>query len=197
MNFTENEVYHIYNRGNNSQKIFYDRDNYLYFLKLVQKFFFPYCNILARALMPNHFHFMIHANEKSVRYLPNKQIPLQQLSESVRLLLSNYTKAINHRYNLKGSLFQQKTKSKNLYDGKMNYAEQAFNYIHQNPVKAGLCDEMHDWEFSSYRDYAGLRNGKLCNKDLAVRLLNVPIENFDAYSKSFAEINLINTGLIM
>ena len=28
---------------------------------------------------------------------------------------------------------------------------------------------MEDWEYSSFKDYAGLRNGSLCNKELAVK----------------------------
>ena len=43
----------------------------------------------------------------------------------------------------------------------------AFNYIHQNPTEARLTDKDEDWEFSSAKDYSGLRNGKLINKELA------------------------------
>ncbi|MEJ7611088.1 MAG: hypothetical protein WKF88_07915 [Ferruginibacter sp.] len=89
------------------------------------------------------------------------------------------------RHLLAGSLFRRRTKSKNLNEGKNNYVEQAFHYIHQNPVKALLCNELHEWDFSSYRDYAGLRNGKLCNKELTEQLLNLDIERFEEYSKSF------------
>jgi hypothetical protein len=34
-------------------------------------------------------------------------------------------------------------------------------YIHLNPVTGGLVDHPADWDFSSYRDYVGLRNGAL------------------------------------
>lgn len=47
MQFFENELYHIYNRGNNKQKIFFKPENYLFFLKKVRKFFQPHCDILA------------------------------------------------------------------------------------------------------------------------------------------------------
>lgn len=187
MNFKEKNIYHIYNRGNNSQKIFFEKANYLYFLNLTQKFILPHAEILAWCLMPNHFHFMIYANEMSIEQLTKRTIPLQRLSEGFRLLLSSYTKAINSRYQRNGSLFQQKTKSKNLYDGRGNYIEQAFHYIHQNPAKALLCKQLHEWEFSSYRDYAGLRNGKLCNKTLAEQLLNLDIQKFEEYSNSFCK----------
>ena len=43
------------------------------------------------------------------------------------------------------------------------YLKACFNYIHQNPVKAGLVKNAEDWEFSSFRDYLGFRNGNLVN----------------------------------
>jgi putative transposase len=112
MNFTEKDIYHIYNRGNNSQQLFFEEENYIHFIKLGKKFLSPNCEILAWCLMPNHFHFLIYANEKSVQYPPSKNIPIQQLSESIRLLLSSYTKAINKKYIRTGSLFQQRKNPK-------------------------------------------------------------------------------------
>lgn len=49
------------------------------------------------------------------------------------------------------------------------YPQVCFNYIHLNPVKDRLVKQAEDWEFSSYRDYFGLRNGKLVEKDCAKR----------------------------
>ncbi len=37
----EGYFYHIYNRGNNSEKIFFSEENYAYFLKLLTKYIFP------------------------------------------------------------------------------------------------------------------------------------------------------------
>ena len=50
------------------------------------------------------------------------------------------------------------------------YPQACFNYIHQNPVKAQLAVRPEDWEFSSYPDYCGARNGKLINKERATEL---------------------------
>jgi putative transposase len=36
-----------------------------------------------------------------------------------------------------------------------------------NPVHAGLTNHPEDWEFSSFSDYFGIRNGKLINRDRA------------------------------
>jgi hypothetical protein len=56
-------------------------------------------------------------------------------------------------------------------DSGLSYAEQCFFYIHQNPVTANLTERNTNWEFSSAKDFAGERNGTICNKDLAFKLL--------------------------
>ena len=50
------KFYHIFNRGNNSQDIFFEEENYLYFLKLLTKYIFPIADIYCYCLMNNHFH---------------------------------------------------------------------------------------------------------------------------------------------
>ena len=65
MKFYQGNIYHVYNRGNNSQKIFFEEENYIYFLKKMRRFLLPHCDILAWCLMPNHFHWMINVNGDS------------------------------------------------------------------------------------------------------------------------------------
>jgi hypothetical protein len=96
---------------------------------------------------------------------------------SISTLLSSYTRAINNMYDRTGSLFQRRTKSRNLspnLEADDNYPLICFLYLHQNPLRAKLVKNLEDWEFSSYRDYAGIRNGNLCNKKLASNLLDFP-----------------------
>lgn len=108
------------------------------------------------------------------------------LSEGFRNLLSSYTQAINKQTKRTGSLFQQNTKSKCLSDGDENYAAIAFHYVHQNAFKAGLVTSMEAWPYSSFQDYAGIRKGTLCNKQLAFELLGLREETF--YQESYAVI---------
>lgn len=91
-------------------------------------------------------------------------------------MLSSYAKAINKQENRSGSLFKPKTKAKSLSEGDRNYAETCFHYIHQNPPKAKLVENIEDWKFSSYRDYAGLRNGTLPKKELGIDTFNISNE---------------------
>jgi REP element-mobilizing transposase RayT len=49
--------YHVYNRGNNHQPIFFERENYLYFLRLIrQNLVINGVDLAAYCLMPNHYH---------------------------------------------------------------------------------------------------------------------------------------------
>jgi REP element-mobilizing transposase RayT len=140
--------------------------------------------------MPNHFHWMIYVNslpetENNMASLNSE--PVSDLNKSIGVLLRSYTRAINSRYEKSGSLFQQKTKSKNLNENMTendDYPLTCFLYIHQNPLRAGLEGCLGMWKFSSYKDYAGDRNGLLCNQRLARKLLNLP-----THSKSFKELS--------
>ena len=151
MEFLKNELYHIYNRGNHKQRIFFNEGNYIYFLKKIRKFITPHCEILNYCLMPNHFHLFIYADERTVI---NKIIGKQEknvLSEGIRNLLHTYTKGINKQNNLTGSLFQQNTSAKNVSG--IDYMQSCFHYIHQNPIKAKLINKIEDWPFSSFPDF--------------------------------------------
>jgi len=53
----------------------------------------------------------------------------------------------------------------NISDPEKEYPQVCFNYIHQNPINGNLVDKPEDWEYSSYLDHAGLRNGKLINRE--------------------------------
>ena len=130
--------------------------------------------------MPNHFHLLIHADERTEMQLVDLQISRNVLSEGVRLLLSAYTKGVNKQQERTGNLIQQNTKSKCVFDSSntndKGYAQTCFYYVHQNPLRAGLVEKSEYWDYSSYRDYAGLRNGTLCNKQLAKELLDIRID---------------------
>ncbi|HMK24579.1 MAG TPA: hypothetical protein VK483_01015 [Chitinophagaceae bacterium] len=165
-------IYHIYNRGNNQQKIFFNKGNYVYFLRKCHQYLKPVSEILAWCLMTNHFHFLIEVTEKSLSPAKSGGIFMPAITNGFRLLQSSYAKGINKQQGRSGSLFQQKTKAK-LVSCEENYSLIAFFYIHQNPVEAGLIKVAEDWIYSSYRDYAGIRLGTLCNKERAFQLLGL------------------------
>lgn len=189
MQFEEGHIYHIYNQGNNRQKIFFDRENYHFFLKKMQDHLLPHCNILAYCLMPNHFHWMVEVTSQGVTLShPLRSNSTNNLNNSIGILLRSYTRAINKRYNQSGSLFRDGTKAQCLTQAQTDrispaffnteygtlikistpekeYPQVCFNYIHSNPVKARLVKKPEDWEFSSFLDYNGERKGSFVNTE--------------------------------
>ena len=60
------EHYHFYNRGNNREPIFYERDNYLFFLRRVGDYLCPVLDIVAYCLMPTHYHLLVGVKTSDV-----------------------------------------------------------------------------------------------------------------------------------
>jgi putative transposase len=221
MHFKAGYYYHIYNRGNNKNKIFFNEDNYIFFLKKVRHELSGYFDFLAYCLMPNHFHFLVQVKEEvsgithpmtssystthpmtwshrmnssskphsnSSDYYDN--ILSKKISNKIAVLLRSYTRAVNIQEKRTGSLFQQKTKAKCLNEfntSRNNYLTTCFYYIHQNPLNAGITNRLEDWKYSSFLDYAGLRNGTLCNQSLAYEIINFNKENFIEQSYAVIE----------
>jgi putative transposase len=183
MDFLEGNIYHIYNRGNSKKRIFFNRKNYEFFLEKVRKYIMPNCDILSYALMPNHFHFLVHANEITETPLKKGIIITNPLSEGLRLLLSSYAKAINKQQGKTGNLFQQNTKFKCVSLKHTDYSYVCFNYIHQNPLRSGLVRKLENWPYSSFQEYVTQPRPAFCNRQLATALLdlNEPRFYIDAY----------------
>jgi REP element-mobilizing transposase RayT len=178
MFFEKDDIYHIYNMGNKAQPLFYNEGNYTFFQQKIKNEIKPYCEILVYCLMPNHFHFMVVASEKSVEL--DSFGKMQKLSRKFGTLQSSYSQAINNQKGTAGSLFRQKTKAKSLTLPKVNltktindYALNSFLYIHQNPLNAGLVKRIEDWKFSSYHEYKGLINEGVCKTNLGFEILGI------------------------
>ncbi len=209
MHFKEGHIFHIYNQGNNRQLIFFGRENYFFFLDKIGEHVFPFGDIFAYCLMPNHFHIMMQVNSvvldgetlvegataftrsatqsrtssKGSRERRNPKIT--NLNKEIGIMLASYTRAINKQNGWSGSLFRQKTKAEclteisditpsfyntdsgtriHLPNPKSNYPQNCFDYIHNNPVKAGLVRKPEDWEFSSYLNYYENTENSLINQ---------------------------------
>lgn len=182
MKFTPGDVYHVYNQGNNNERLFLEDADYLHFLELFNSYLTPYCETLSWCLMPNHFHFLIHTDDRCNFLVKQGGLFIDPVTNGIRKLLSSYTHKFNRENNRSGSLFRPKTKAKNLneeaerpfhYFGKENYYLNCFNYIHQNPVEAGLVKNPEEWKWSSYQFYYGSRQHSFCNKHLAETICGI------------------------
>ena len=157
--------YHIYNRGNNRGDVFFEADNYNYFLKLYAKYIEPVAETFAWCLLKNHFHILVRIKEKaeiineelsySTTNAPKVIDPSRQFSH----LFNAYTQAINKRYNRTGSLFET-TFERKLVTSE-NYFRQLIYYIHNNPVQHGFVDHIGLWPWSSYESALSVKITKL------------------------------------
>lgn len=72
-----------------------------------------------------------------------------------------------------------------LNEAKDEYLLNSFIYIHQNPVKDGVVDKLDNWEFSSYLDYIGKREGSLVNTNLGLKMINISQDDIEYILNNF------------
>jgi putative transposase len=186
MNFQPNNVYHIYNQGNNRQRVFSSDEDYTLFLRMIRDTIKPHCEIIAYCLMPNHFHLMVVTDDRCSQQIQQGGNTLDPITNGIRKLLSGYARVINKRTSRTGSIFRQKTKAKSLTCEAItqdalkpnDYYANCFYYIHLNPFTAGLHKKAEDWVFSSCKEYALLRNGSLVNIEQAKKFCNYNEQTF-------------------
>ena len=143
--------YHIYNRGNNRQLIFFEQANYIYFLRQLRNHLITNgVDIIAYCLMPNHYHLLVYL--KTYRF--------SKLMQSFTL---SYVKAIGKRYHRVGSLFQGRFQA--IHVDREEYLLHLTRYIHLNPVSAKIVEKAEHWEFSSYQEYIDLRRESVAKID--------------------------------
>jgi putative transposase len=66
MHLYTNQLFHIYNQGNNSQTIFFHEENYHYFLWKMRAYLLPFGDLVAYCLMPTHFHWLFFIQKMKV-----------------------------------------------------------------------------------------------------------------------------------
>lgn len=182
MKFAPDDLYHIFNQGNDKQPLFLSGKNYYSFLELYKNYVAPNCETMCWCLMPNHFHFIIAADERCLNLEKQGGLLLDPITNGFRKLLSSYAHKFNEQSERTGSLFRPKTKSKCLsetdyaslnFPSLQSYLINCFHYIHENPVKAGLVINLEDWIWSSYRFYKGLRKDSFCNKAVTEKFCGI------------------------
>ena len=140
------QYYHFFNRGNNTEIIFTEAENYVYFLKLIEKYLIPIADIYSYCLLPNHFHLILRIKDNEnlpYKYKDGKTKIYQAFSN----LFNAYVKAYNKKYNRKGSLFQKSPKRILIQDE--TYLKNLIVYVNINPTHHNYSD-YKNYKFSSY-----------------------------------------------
>ncbi len=146
--------FHIYNRGVNRNTIFFEEENYRFFLQRMNEYNIPELDILAYCLMPNHFHLIV------------QQHTPEAISHYMGRLCKSYVHAVNNRFNRTGHLFEGKYKIKEI--DSIEYLLHLSRYIHLNPVRAQLVKGAKEWKYSSYEMYVNAMGRNSFLKPLTV-----------------------------
>ncbi len=187
MEFYNNSIYHIYNQGNNRETTFIDTDDYIAFLRKIDYHLKPNCIILSYCLMPNHFHVIILTTEKSNEKVRIGSLELTKITNSFRLILSEYAQDFNKKYNRTGSLFRQKTKYKLVDNIQPQYLKNLIYYVLSNPFNLKFITKLEEWYFSSFRDLFGLRNGKLVDIELCKEVFQITKEDLNDFNNGYSD----------
>ncbi|MEW6577897.1 MAG: transposase [Chloroflexota bacterium] len=173
--FISSHYYHFYNRGNNRQAVFFEDDNYLYFLCGMKRCLMPVLSIIAYCLMPTHYHLLVRVKDidgasavQTSEVFETSEVSAQ-VSRAMQKLLISYTKAINKRFERVGALFQGTFRAKAVTSEA--YLLHLCRYIHANPVKDGLVADPADWPYSNYLEWIEERQGMLVDRAFIRELL--------------------------
>ena len=183
MRFEAHTLYHLYNRGNDGMTLFYGPADYGLFLRKIRHSLLPHCQLLAYCLMPNHFHLLLYPGTEAAADLPLAGgVPRSRLAGALSTVLSSFSQGLNQELGRTGGWFEGRTQARELATDR--YAAWCLHYLHQNPVRAGLTLNLADWAYCSYRDYAALRSGTLCDLTLGRQLLDMPLSPFQFQQES-------------
>jgi REP element-mobilizing transposase RayT len=164
-------IYHIYNRGNNHENVFYEERNYHHFLRLYARYVLPVADTYAYCLLRNHFHFLVRikTTEEQEAYQETQRVQNQTHRVKVRRpsqqfsnLFNAYAKAINRAYERTGSLFENPFGR--VLVSSDTYFCRLITYIHQNPQKHGFVDDLREWPFSSYHAILSSKQTKVARQ---------------------------------
>lgn len=166
--FGNGEFYHVVNRGVEKRITFLDRRNYQRFLETMEYYRFKnpptrfsfrdrpnifnkgsgnkvLVEIICFCLMPNHFHLLL------------KQVEENGVSIFLSKLTNSYTKYFNIKYKRVGPLFQGSFKAVRIEDDEQLI--HTSRYIHLNPLIDYLVKDLRVYQYSSYPQFLGLKDG--------------------------------------
>ncbi|MGR3318614.1 MAG: transposase [Candidatus Anammoxibacter sp.] len=140
----EGAIYHIMSRGVGRGKIFLNSNDYIRFLSYLEKAVEKFnIEIFAFVLMTNHYHLLLRTTE------PN-------ISKVMQWIQTSYSIYYNLKHRRSGHLFQGRFKGITVEDE--SYWIDLSLYIHLNPVRAGIVEDVSKYKWSSYHDYISLKN---------------------------------------
>lgn len=139
-------AYHVTQHGVDDRRIFVDDIDCDLFLRFLgEEIARSDWTCLSYCLMRTHYHLLVRLNKPT-------------LSSGFQRLNLRYAIAYNKRQERRGHLFEGRYKD-DLIESLGHHAE-VTRYIHLNPVRAGICPEPEQYQWSDYGSTVGLYIGE-------------------------------------
>ena len=127
--------FHIMVQGINREYIFETQKEKEKYIQLIEKNQ-ENVDILAYCIMDNHAHILAKVDK------------LSDLEACMRKTNTGYAIYYNKKINRVGYVFRDRYKLQSIKDAKHLFL--CIEYIHNNPVKAGICKNKGEYKFSSF-----------------------------------------------
>lgn len=135
--------YHVYNRGFQKQRIFFNDRDYVRFLQGVEYYLpqYPTVSLHAFCLLPNHFHFVLSAQTEE-----DREGFMRKIQQSYAMYLkTKYPEEIP-----RGQLFEWRYNARPIEDEA--YLSRCMSYVCYNAIKHELVTDIRDWQWTSYHE---------------------------------------------
>jgi REP element-mobilizing transposase RayT len=182
-------LYHIIQKGNNKEFIFSNNLHKDYFISKMKEFKgIMNFEVYGYVVMGNHYHIIIRRHEATI-------------SSIMQRLNNDYSKYYNNFCNRTGHVFQGRYKGILVRDEK--YLLSLLRYVHQNPVKANICNNVSNYYWSSDPYYRRNLYRQLVDIDLILSIFSsnrkTAIEEYSKFmdaseleeSSNFEDIHII------
>lgn len=135
-----NAFVHSMVQGINREYIFENDIQKNKYIRLIKKYSQKYkISIIAYCIMDNHAHLLTYAEN-----IENISLFMKETNTEYALYYNKSNKRV-------GYVFRNRFSSKPIYN--QEYLLKCIKYIHMNPVKAEICQNEGDYNFSSYKEY--------------------------------------------
>lgn len=171
---TSGNIFHIFDRGVNKQKIFFSEEDYRRFLQVATHYLTskrqfshskkpisdtvsemaeiakidPKVEVLGYCLMPNHFHLLV------------KQLVDRGITWYLQHVINSYSHYIHTKHKRTGPLFEGPFK--NVLIETDEQLIHVSRYIHLNPIVSGLTKDLDDYLWTSYSSYISDEKDPMC-----------------------------------
>ncbi|QCX33343.1 transposase [Caloramator sp. E03] len=128
-------IYHVYQRGNNKEFIFKNDKHKAFLIKQLKEYNkrFDY-KVLGYVIMDNHYHLIIRTNNDYI----------DKIMFNINSVVAKF---INRELQRTGHVYESRYGCEVVDNDP--YLIWLLRYVHRNPVRAGICEKVTDYRWSS------------------------------------------------